>query len=124
MRSRIWRAKSLPELPLIARGVMGTKLVFLVPRAAPLGVAPAPARGVEEPFCWLGEPEISWRNWELFILGLGSPRRLVGGCVVPVGGGVVLDAKVVDRGRHSLGKSCLGLGRSDLIDVTFAREWK
>jgi hypothetical protein len=101
---------------------MGTKLVFLVPRAAPLGVAPA--RGVEEPFCWLGEPEINWRNWELFIVCSCSLRRLVEGCGMPVGGGVVVGAKVVDGGRHSItGKVCLGLGGPFPVgDETFACE--
>lgn len=93
---------------------MGTKLDFLVPRAAPLGVAPAPARGVEEPFCWLGEPEISWRNWELFIVGLGSLRGLIGGGGVPVGGGVVVGAKGVARGR------CCSLGKSSEVASALA----
>lgn len=45
---------------------MGTKLDFFVPKAPPLGVAFG--RGVEDAFCWFGEPEMRARNCELFII--------------------------------------------------------
>lgn len=57
---------------------------------------PAPARGVEEPFCWLELPAINWRNCELFIVGFKGLVRLGEGCGVPVGGSVVVGAKVVE----------------------------
>jgi hypothetical protein len=89
---------------------MGTKLCFLVPRAPP-GAAP-PGRGVEDAFCWLGEPEISWRNWELFIVELREPRWAGGSCGVPVGDGVVVGAKEV-----RLLKVDLGLGDPAVHDI-------